>query len=528
VNSHVLANSGDVLYLGAGGTWVPGEDGVGYWLDGEEMRGNTLTTLGDFGYKQYGWRESPCVLGGPIAGLGIKFPILLFMEYDGLHPYDQNTGVWNNAACPVASSLPAGTCFPIGGSGGLPYGPTGASANFLLLGFGSGFSPFMQAQEILVPNNGLQGTSSAGTLTPLALASDVALGIGSTGLCWMVTFNWVPSAVPALDDIDGWYKWTTSSPDNNQYYVFSDDEQNIWQSNTVAGGPLGLFAFLGNVEIEAWHSVTTPTTNYALAPNGLNATAPYAAMGGLPFNGLGPEYPPFLGFPAGGLNLNAGWNLGRHGGISMSGVGGAMTESGFGGQDPTPGGFANVPAIGFVTWNGGPATYATGDVGDPRSHVTWVQTWFDSLFAGANPFPPSAAGDPGDPANAPDFLVGQGGGNRFPLTAQEFIGHIFPDSDVAFFSPIFLTPVQDQATVWLDPYGFGAGAGGTSTVIGSSVHVPVGGTLISSAALGLPVGVQVGTSQLKSFMGPPLIWNRNANNPQENAVGTSTIIPMID
>lgn len=533
VNSHVLTNSADVIYagLGAGGTWVAGDDGVGYWVDGEEMRGNTFTTLGDYGYKQYGWRESPCVLGtagGPSGtpGLGLKWPIMAFVEFDGVNPFDQGAGVWNRAACSVASVGAA--CFPIGGSGGLPYGPAGASANFLLSGLPSGVSSFAQGFNILLPNNGLQGAGAApsATATLVALASDVALGIGSTGFCWMVTFNWLPSAVPALDDINGWWHWQTSSLDNNQYYIWSNDEQNLWQSNSVAGGSLGLFGFFGNFEIEAMHTVTAPTTNYATAPNGVNGTAPYAAMTGQPLAGDGPEYPaiPSIALPAGGLSPNQGFDLGRHGGVTLNGVGGAGTAGGLGGQDPAAGGFANLPTLGFVTWNGGPTTHATGAVGDPRSHVTWVQTWYDGIFAGLTA---GLGGDPGT-NGTPDIPVGSGGGNRFPLTMQETLAFAFPSADTSFFGPIFLTPVQDQSGAWLDPYGFAMGAGGTSTIAGSSIHLPVVGATVSASSLGLPVGVQVGTSQLKNFMAPPLLWNKNPANPQENAAGHSVIIPLID
>ncbi|RKY20178.1 MAG: hypothetical protein DRQ55_08485 [Planctomycetota bacterium] len=518
-NAHVLTNGADVVYLGfgAGGTWIPGDDGVGYWVDGEEMRGNTLTALGDFGYKQAGWTESPCLFGPTGSGgvYDIRFPIIALMEFDGLHAFDQAAGVWNRAACSVASVGPS--CFPIGGSGGLPYGPVGASANFLLTDLPSGLSSFAQGFKIVIPNNGLQGATSAGTATLIAFASDISLA-ASAG-CWLVAFNWVPSAVPALDDINGWYHWSTSSPDNNQYYAWSNDEQNLWQSNSIAGGSLGLFAFFGNLELEVMSVASTPVTNYATAPNGFNGTSPYQSMVGQPMAGTGPEYPAIasFGLPAGGLSPNGGFDLGRHSGISLSGRGGAGTGAGgLGAQDPATGGFLNLPTLGFVTWNGGPNTVATGAVGDPRSHVTWVQGWFDGVLAGLSP----GQGDPGTNGN-PDILVGTGGANRFPLTMQESLGFAFPAADVAFFGPVFLTPVQDQSGSWV-------GVPGASSIVGSSVHLPLGGGALSASAFGLPVGVQAGTSQLANFMAPPLLWNKNPANPQQDAVGTSVIIPLID
>jgi hypothetical protein len=518
-NFHVLANGADITYLGlgAGGSQVGGEDGVGHWVDGEEMRGNTFTSLGDYGYAQMGWRASPCVLGpAPTPGmtLSLNFPLIALVELDGVNPFDQGANVWSRAACAPSLALPTVGCFPIGGSGGIPFGPVGASAQFLVSGLPSGVSSFASNLHVLIPNNGLQGPTAlpSATATIIGLASDASLGIGSTGFCWLVTFNWLPSAVPALDDINGWWTWKTNSVHGNQYWPWSNDEQSIWQSNTVATdvGCSALVAFFGNVEVEAISIVPAPATNVATAPNGLNQMSPYAFIGSDPF---------------GGNSVNGGFDLGRHGGVSLNGAGGAMTGTGFGGQDPAAAGLSNVPTLGFVTWNNGPQSVATGGFGDPRSHVTWVQTWFDGILAGLSG---GVSGDPGT-NGTPDLPVAPSTGvNRFPLTLQESIAFAFPSADVAFYGPLFLHLVQDQTgvTAWPDPYGFTPGFG-DPPVVGASAHLPLGGAL-SSLSVGLPVGIQVGTSQLKNVLAPPLLWNTNPGNPYRDAVSHSTIVPLID
>jgi hypothetical protein len=523
-NFQVLANSADIIYLGigAGGSQAAGVDGAGTWVDGEEMRGNTFTNLGDYGYKQIGWRTSPCVLGtaggtlpAGAPGLRLRFPIIAVVEMDGVNPFDQGLNVWSRVACASSLALPTAGCFPIGGSGGIGFGPAGASANFLVSGLPSGVSSFASGFTILLPNNGLQGATAvpSATATLIALASDSSLPIASTGFCWMVTFNWLPSAVPALDDINGWWTWNVNSEDGNQYYIWSNDEQNLWQTNSLAtdGGITALFAFFGNVELEATSLSTSPSTNVATAPNGLNGTAPYAFIGADPF---------------GGGSVNGGFDLGRHGGVTLNGAGGAATGTGFGGQDPAAAGLPNIPTLGFVTWNNGPQTAATGAVGDPRTHVVWVQTWYDGILAGLTG---GVAGDPGT-NGSPDLPVAPSvGANRFPLTMQETIGFAFPSADVSFYGPFFVHLVQDQTgvTAWPDPYGFAGGTAGITPVVGSSIHLPLGGA-ISALSLGLPVGLQIGSSQLKNVGAPPLLWNKNASNPQENATSHSVVVPLID
>ena len=157
-NFLVLSNGFDALYagLGAGGNQVPGQDGFGAWMHGEEIRGNTLTPLGDFGYKEAGWRESLCVLGQNTGNLRLDFPALVIVEHDGVNPFTPGS-VFTRVACPTAG------CFPLGASTGLaPYGtPPGASASFLLTGVPSAVA-LPSSANLLIPNIGLVPSSHGG------------------------------------------------------------------------------------------------------------------------------------------------------------------------------------------------------------------------------------------------------------------------------------------------------------------------------------------------------------------------------
>lgn len=488
-NFMVLNNGFDAIYggIGAGGGQVGGVDGIGTWIDGENMRGNTMTQLGDFGYKQIGWREAPCVLGPAIPGLGLKFPAILVLEFDGVNPY----GPGNVFTLPVCGTP---GCLALGNSAGVaPYGaPAGSSAAFLLTGFASGVG-LPSGAVALIPNNGIAPSSNGGTAFVIAAASGV-LPIASTGFCWGVQFGWVPSAVAALDDINGWWTWRTNSGDNNQYWSISTDENNIWQSDTVLldGGATGLIAFLSNLDYETCSIGSNPSTNPATAPVGAAGTGVYYAIG--------------PGVPLSGNSFNGGFDMGRHDGLSMNGPGGTVSGTGLGGQDPlnstTPG---LLSTLGFVTWNNSPSSLIPG----VRHHVTWVQIAFDM----ANGV---------DPALTVDLPLA-GGNARFPISDQvSFPGAIQPETNL--FASLFLHTVNDQSTLgnlWPDPFGFPGGTFGIPPVVGSSSHFPTGGG--ASVALGVPIGFQAATSQLGTSTGP-LLWG----GPVTNAPSHAHIIPLVD
>lgn len=490
-NFKLLSNGSDVIYggLGAGGSSIPGVggDGVGVWVSYEDMRGNSMTQLGDFGYKQVGWREAVCVLGAPIAGLGLKFPQITMLELDGVNPF----GAGNVFTYPTCLTTP---CFPIGNSTGFaPYGaPAGTSASFLLTGFATGVGLPSNAVAV-IPNNGLFPSSNGGSAFVIAVASG-NLGIASTGFCWGVQFNWTPSALASLDDVNGWWTWRSNSGDNNQYWNLSNDETNIWQSNTIATLGGGLIAFNSNIDYDNdWLSSNT-STNVATAPVGANGTGVYYGTG--------------VGVAGSGNSVNGGFDMGRHGGISTGGAGGTVSSlTGLGNQDPAGSPTAGlIPTLGFVSWDNGPSTLT----GTTRHRVTWIQIWFDLTFGI-------------DPALTTDLLVGPGGKFRVPVSLQVGFPGGFPQPITTSFFPFFIHSPDDRTglTAWPDPFGFPGGTFGIPPVVGSSIHLP---TVVSSVAIGLPVGLQAGSSALKSGVGP-FLWK---GGPNANTPSQSTGIPLID
>jgi hypothetical protein len=494
-NFLLRSNGADAIFggVGAGVGSVPGVggDGVGVWMCYEGMRGNSVTQLGDFGYKQIAWREAVCVLGAPIVGLGLKFPQITVLEYDGVNPF----GSGNVFTMPVCG-VPFG-CFPLGNSAGIaPYGtPAGSSASFLLTGFTTGVGLPSNAIAV-IPNNGLVPSSAGGTAFVIAVASGT-LGIASTGFCWGVQFGWLPSALPSLDDVNGWWMWRSNSQDNNQYWNLSDDETNIWQTQTVlsTAGGTALFALNANFEYDNDWLSSNASTNVALAPVGANGTGVYYGTG--------------AGVPNSGNSVNGGFDMGRHGGISTSGTGGTVSSlTGLGGQDPAGSPTAGlIPTMGAVTWSNGPSTTIGGGA---NFHLDWIQIWFDLTFGV-------------DPALTTDLTVGPGGIFRVPVTLQASFPGGFPQPLTTAFFPFFIHAAADQTGVaaWPDPFGFGGGTFGIPPIVGSSFHLPVA---TSSVAVGLPVGLQAGTSRLKTA-GGPFLWK---GGPNANTPSQTHGIPLID
>lgn len=330
-NFHVMSNGADVIYgsIGAGGSSIGGADGIGHWMDGNSLRGNQITLLGDYGYRQQGWLTSQCVLGPPIVGLAIKFPLITIIEFDGTNANDQD--VFTRLGCAPGSG---GALAGVTTAGFLPYGaPAGTSASFLLSGLPSGLG-LPSSTTILIPNGGLVPSSNGGTATIIA-AAQVAEGlpIASTGFCWIVSFGWLPSALVSADNIDGWWEWLTSSPDNNQYWNMSNDELNVFSSNTVAtaAGVTGAFNFFGTLEYEFYSKTVDPSMNEVLAPVGFQGTGPYYTS-------------PTIG------GVNAGGDMGQHGGVSLGSAGGASNPvTGLPAQDLGLSGA--LSSFGWASWN---------------------------------------------------------------------------------------------------------------------------------------------------------------------------------
>lgn len=474
-NYDVYSNGLDVVYIGIGNQ--PG-GGLGSWVNGEDMKGTVMTALGDWGYRQIGWRESACVLGadpgagGTVGGLAILWPNIAFVEMDGRNGHVGD--VFTNPLC-VASVIPGIT------SGGfVPYGfpsTTGigaASFNFLLAGYpsGAGFASL----TLLLPNGGLVPSSHGGTATLVANTGLAGLLINSTGFCWVVDFNWLPSALVSLDDVDGWWHYMHNSPDANQYWGMSSDEANTWQSNSVGFDGAGLQAFFANLDYEYHSKSVDPTANVALAPTG--------------FGGAGTYYSTTV--DAGGGNPTvpgAGFDLGRHTAWSATGTGGSLNpNTGLGNQDPLGAGIpALSPTIALATWNNEDYDGTGAPAGGFR--LTWITIDWDATFGL-------------DPAIAGEATV-FGGAVRVPSTIPASVP-AWPQPLTSVYWPFLIhnTVNHDGSGLWPDPNGFPSGQFGVPGVNGTSIHLP---SLLGPQCIGAPLGLQFGSSGL---LGPggPLTW----------------------
>jgi hypothetical protein len=465
-NYHVLSNGLDVIYggVGAGGSQTKA-DGVGTWVAGEDLRGSHIVAFsGDWGYRNIAWRESACPIKLPPTGpLVIQFRGIEFIEMDGLN--GNNPSIFTNPTCTNPS-------FPLGGSAGfIPYGVgPGSSFSFLIAGLPAGVGPTASA-AILLPNNGLIPSSTGtGTATVVGAASNVALAIASSGFCWGVQFNWLPSALALTDDIDGLWHYLINGDGNNQYWGFTNDEMNIWQSNSINtdAGLTAALPFLANADYDFLLCSVEPNTMASLAPRGLNLTGSYYTQTENVANQLGVS-----------VNPNGGFDVGRgSSAISFSGTAGVPNPTtGVGNQNPAnnPG---TVTTLGFATWDNG------GDF-NGSTRITWISIDFLGV-AGANP-----ALDPG--------VSKFGGQIRVPVVSA---GLLQPLTNLLL--PIFGHNTAFAASGWPDPGGFPSGQFGVPAVGGASWQFPTGPQ--PAACVGLDVNFTYGTSGRVSPTGG-LTWN---------------------
>ena len=473
-NFQVFSNGLDAVYagVGAGGTQTA-LDGMGTWFHGEDLKGATMTVLGDWGYKHIGWRESACVLGpdpgpgGVAGGLAIAWPNIAFVELDGLNAHDTTgANVFTNPACvgPVPSFV--------------PYGGSSAGA-FVLAGYPSGVG-LATSLNLLLPNNGLVPSSAGGTATLLANTGLAGLAIASTGFCWVVDFNWAPSAVVSLDDVDGWWHYMHNSPDLNQYWGMSNDEMNPWQSQSIVldAGATALVQFVSVLDYEYHAKQIDPSTNSALQPAGSTGTGVYYAQT----------------VDAGGGNpgvSGAGFDLGRHLAWSQSGLLGTINPAtGLGAQDPagSPLG-AVIPTVGIATWNN--EDYAGTSTPTGGWRLTWLTLDWDASFG----VDPALAGE------ATKWF----GQVRIPSTIPASVPTPWPQLVTTTFFPFLVhnTVNHDGSGTWPDPNGFPSGTFGVPGVNGTSIHIPL---LLGSTCIGLPIALQHGTSGLGG-PGGPLVWS---------------------
>jgi len=461
-NYHILSNGVDTTFLGvgAGGLQKPG-DGLGTWIAGESLRGSHLVAGGDFGYRLTTFRENVTVLDGP-GQLAITFRGIFLFELDGLNPNDQ--AIFLDPRCPRS-----GPSFPLGNSAGfIPYGTgPGSDVSFIVADVSGGPTP---SAAVLLPNNGLVPSSAGGTATTVLTASNIALPISSAGFSWSVQFTIFPSATPLHDDIDGLWHYVINSDGGHQYWSFSDDELNLWQSNSVASdnGLTEVQIFPANVDYDLLLAGPQPETIAALAPLGLHQAGAYYTQTA----GVQNEF----GVP---MNPNGGFDVGRgSAAISISGTAGVPNPvTGLGNQNTStvPG---KIPTLGFFTWDNG------GDH-DGSVRLTWIS--IDVLGARS-----------GNPALDPG-LTQRGGTIRVPVVSAGFLQDLTRKE-----FPLYGHVTQPG---WPDPDGFIGGSFGVNDVAGASWQLPA--SSLPVACLGMKFNLSYGTSGRTGVLGAPgpLTWD---------------------
>jgi hypothetical protein len=459
-NYHVLHNGLDVIYggIGAGGTQTKA-DGLGTWIAGEDLRGSHKVNFsGDFGFRLAAWREQACVVSLPFSGpLQIQFRGISFTELDGLNGNDH--AIFTNPACTSPS-------FPLGGSTGfIPYGAApGASASFLIAGLPPGVGPTPSA-AMLLPNNGLVPSSAGGRATIVGAVSNYTININSSGFCWGVEFNWFPSAVALTDDIDGLWHYVINGSSNNQYWGFSDDELNLWQSHSLSATAnlSAVQPFFANADYAMLIASVEPATQATLAPRGRHQTGVYYDQTENVTNEFGVA-----------LNPNGGFDVGRgSSAISFSGLAGVPNPAtGAGNQNPVSNP-SSVSTLGFFTWD-------TGGDFNGSVRLTWVS--IDILgLQGLDP-----ALEPG--------VTRFGGQIRLPVVSA---GLMQPVTSLCL--GLFGHVTRYAPSGWPDPDGF-------SSLVpigpaGASWQVPTG--LQPAACLGTKVNLTYGTTGRKGSLGSP-------------------------
>jgi hypothetical protein len=453
-NYEVKSNGIDAVFLGvgAGATQVAGADGIGWWVDGCDLVGNSMTALGDHGYKQVTFGISACVLGPPPA-IRLDFPLILVIEYD--HFNLGNPAIFIRPTC-LPGGIPAGVTT----GGAVPFGlAPGTSANFLISGLPSGIGA-PSSTVVIIPEQGLLNHTATATIIA---AGSGNLMINSTGFCWVVTFTWLPTALLGVDHIDGWWYWMINSRNGNQYWGVSTDEMNLLQTRTVGSdaGVTALYTFVSSADYEFHDSTQTSSVNDSLHPGGHNGVGTYYTTALQPTCSTVAAVIP-----------NGGFDMGRHLGWSFSGVGGSTDNPVTGLSNQNPAGAAlPLPfgvTLGFTSWNNqdypllnNPPPVAGVDTGGTR--VVWLQVAWHRVLR----LPTLESTNP--------TAIG-GFGVRVPC-GVEFLG---PDpwpqtvtiSNLLTWAHDTCDATGDPA--WPDPWGFPGGAFGIPPVVGTSnIHAPL-------------------------------------------------------
>ncbi|MGQ0552613.1 MAG: hypothetical protein ACT4PU_05285 [Planctomycetota bacterium] len=448
-NYHVTVNGTEFFSggLGAGPTQTA-QDGIGTFTPGEDMRGSHLVDSGfgpQFEYRNNRFRKIACLQPGVTD---LDWPVLFF-EMDGLN--GNAPAVFTAPVCPgglVPSFNPYGT------------GPA-SSASFVLSQLGSvgTLIGIPTSQLFILPEMGLLG--GAGGIVTLVAGANAVVNPpdGSAINCWGVQFQWTPSTVNYFPNIDGVWSWTANSPDGDQYYTFSADELNLWQSNSVGldGGATALLVFFPTFEANHLWATTEPQTIMALAPSGAENGGPYYTQTENMVGG---------GFPNFGFDIGAGSRT-----ISFTGQGN---------QD-----VANNPALPGIAPTMGIVTFDNGGDGDGCQRLPWFAVDYPQLNNFTFPFAPAVNPDV-DPG-----LVQFFGEIKLPIHATGFMQAA---TNLAF--GIFGHTTAVAASGWPDPEGFAPGAFGVTSIAGGSTALFTTLFPAPPCGFGLAVNITYGTSGL--------------------------------
>jgi hypothetical protein len=349
------------------------------------------------------------------------------------------------------------------------------------------------------PNEGLLPTvgGGGGTLTLLAaywIGGPAAIPTG----CYVVTIlGGGASSIATTDDIDGLWLWSQDAYGgplmggpgaqvSQNYYGFSTDEIQLWQTRTIVSvlnnGAYYLppattsYAF----QIQSMSAATTA----ALAPNGAGVGTYYTVTentnwGGVPFSGPNNGYDVGQGSEAFTLDGTTGYA------DANDTIAPILAP-----QDPaggSAGGGGAQPTLGFHSWD---MTGYGGGLPTGGMRVTWVAFNWDHFF--------------GFPAELTADIVPTGGA-RIPITTNsQFFA---PTGDFIQGLTVTLLGLYNHVTTpsatFPDPEGFLPPIALMNTA-GTSLSIKTLGK-VSGACIGVPICITYGTTGLNA--GGDLTYN---------------------
>ena len=503
-NWHPQSNGFDGIYLGLGigGGLTTTADGVGKWVPGEDLRGSRKATFsGDFSFRVRDVLLTHCLLGSLGGAQASWSPLITWWEFDGRNA--NRPDVFTNPTCTAPGLV-------MGSAVGAPLGdPPGTTASLVAVGLPTALG----TAGVILPNNGLLPTSTGGTLSLIA-AAGIAGGTATlpTG-CYAFEIGAITTIVASFDDIDGWWIWhqdAAAGPSTN-YYGFSFDEQDLWQSGTLhgVGAGAGVLGFPATTEWSYHHTSLEAATTAALAPAGS------AALGEGQYYGITVNTNGGFGASPPSFDFNGGYDVGAGSqAISLGGTTGyadfndvligapiaaAQDPAGSSGVSPT----YVTPSLGMHTWD--TRDYNDNGLADDGGDKFAVIAFNWDLFAGV------------DPGTVADVLATPG--TRLPVTGNggSFVGGDFPQAMTLALLPVFAHTVIGGSIGFPGPEG-PVPLVATDAQAGTSSHIPT--ATASGTCLGVEIGVTYGTVHL--------LGNNPTFNPQQGSTSGRKVLFLLD